>query len=390
MMSQNITNVELSNRFQAAYDLVNHSQGSKDANELIKGVELMLDTAQMCMSLGKALMMADGIRHVRGCINYKLHIKSYLSKQTSEAYFDQLLAHFPPYSNDIHSEDKSTMDVDEKLLKSLIRLDYVDDFTSYLRRFGMNSSRKAFAIALEEAFKLVTSEESNTKKSKTTYPILTMIDSYKPAATAKVCLPNEILDVMKRYPLEILSLHQQYRHDKAGGYLKVDILEALLSRAAANEVLTDVVLEIAGNSAFKLDEPNHLVWIEEVAGKVIGPETLKREFRGTNKMNDDIVAMLYYALCSPHFPADEVDSVMRQTTFMISSDIYVETMRLAVKAQKAPNEMFENKTASFIKTLFKRDRDTAQQLMNIPGIPRRRLMDEPVLRDLIMAGDLGL
>lgn len=388
-MSHTLSNAEIDQRFKQAYALVNGSLGSKDIAQLDQGHTLMRDTAKACLEMGKLEMMADGVRHVRGCITYPMMIEGYIKKNVPEAYLDRLLHYFSPYSNDILRVEKSTIDADEKLVKSFIRLDAIDDFSSMLRKFGMSGSRKAFALALDETLKTLELGTGGNVKA-LSVPVLTQIEAYKTSPTAKTCLPKEVLDVVQRYPLQLLNQHLKYRHQREGGFLRLEILDALLTRASCDEVLTDVVLEIAGNSAFKLDAYNHLIWIEETTGKVIGPERLKREVQDSSKDSDARIAMLYYMLCSPHFPADEISTALRLPSYMYDPTLYVEAMKLAVQHQAQPSELFDTKAAKFIKTMYKRDENTALKLIVIPGIPRRRLMDEPVLRDLIMAGDLGL
>lgn len=389
-MSQRITNVEIDSRFKDAYALVNGSLGKQDIAQLDEGVKLMRDTATLCMELGKLEMMADGIRHVRSCVSYKTHIESYRTKKMPESYFDKLLQHFSPYYNDICGAEKSTIDIDEKLMNSFIRLDSTHDYSALMRKFGLAGSRKAFAIALNESFKLPGAGENPDTKQRFSIPLLSVVDAYTPAPTAKACLPDEVLDVLQRHPVELLSQHWAHRNSKQGGYLKLPVLDLLFKRAGADEVFTDVLMEIASNSFFRLPERNHLVWIEEMTGTIIGHETLNRELIGMNKEEDDKIAMLYYILRSPNFPADEIANTLRNRAHLFSAAIHIEAMRGAITDQSESSEAFNDKVVIYIKAMHRHQPDAAVKMLDLPGIPRRRLMDEPALRDLLLAGDLGL
>ena len=109
-----------------------------------------------------------------------------------------------------------------------------------------------------------------------------------------------------------------------------------------------------------------------------------------NLDSDQKIAMLYYALSSENFPDDQISSMLRENRWERGTAVHTEAVRLAVQAQSSPSDVFDDKLATYIKTLCRRDYDIGVKLLDIPGIPRRRLMEEPVIRDLLLAGDLGL
>jgi len=389
-MSHTPANAELDSRFKAAYNLVNGSLGNKDIAQLDEGYKLMRDTASLCMGMGKLEMMADGIRHVRSCVTYKSLVESYKAKNTPEAFFDRVLYYFAPYQNEIGRIEKSTIDIDEKLIKSFVRLDSTSDYSSLLREYGLCGSRKAFAIALEESFKIHAAHQLAGSQPKFNISLLSAIEAYTPAPTAKACLPEEVLSILQRRPLQLLALHQEDRHHRQKGVLKLAVLEVLFKRAAADEVMTDVLLEIASHSAFKLVEHDHLVRIEELTGTVIDHKVLRGELNSYSKEDDEKIAMLYYVLCSRHFPADEVSSALRTAAYWNSPAVHLEAMRLAIQAQHSLSDEFDNKVATYIDVMQKHAHATAIQLLDLPGVPRRRVLEIPALRDLLLAGDLGL
>lgn len=389
-MSHTPTNAELDSRFKAAYNLVNGSLGSKDVAQLDEGHKLMHDTASLCMEMGKLELMANGIRHVRSCVTYKDLVESYRTKNTPEAFFDRVLHYFAPYQNDLDRIEKSTIDIDEKLIKSFVRLNSTNDYSNLLRSYGISGSRKAFAIALEESLKIHEAHQQAGTNPKFNISLLSAIEAYAPAPAAKACLPEEVLIILQRRPLQLLALHLEDRHQRQKGVLKLAVLDLLFKRAAADEVMTDVLLEIAKHSAFKLPEHDHLVRIEEMTETAIDPKALRGELNAYNKENDEKIAMLYYVLCSPHFPVEEVSGALRTAAYWHSPAVHLEAMRLAIQAQHSPSEVFDNKIATYVRVMQRHAQDIAIQLLDLPGIPRRRMMDVPELRDLLLAGDLGL
>lgn len=380
------SNEALQAQFNEIYTIVNHSQGSKDVQALRHGVAKMHKTVELCLKLGKLDIMASGIRHVRSCVVYQTHIDAYREKRMPEAYFDELLKHFHPYENDIRQQKKNRIDIDEKLILSLIHHSTISRPEELLRAFGLAGSRKAFAILLDAHFKRSAHLDGSSTE------VLPQINAYRRNARAQEALPEDIYAVLMKHPTQILAEHERYKHKQKGGFLRLDILKGLLARSSGNEIMMDVVLEMAANSLFKMSDIEHILWIEQ-QGIKIDPTQVIQGVTSSTADDLDCASAIYYMLLSPHCPLIKLEDAFRWGFALKSKDAYVEALRRACETYSADPQSqneFGAKVCTLIKQTLRRSEAYGIAMLDVKGLPRQELYQDEALRDRLMLGDLGL
>ena len=396
----NTTQQELEAHFEQACTLIIHSQAHQDREMLACGIELMKSTSAACRQRDDFSFLQPSLDRISASVDLPRHIRAYKTDKASGPYFDLLLAHFPPTLGDITRENDDPALV-TKLVKSLLqhdaershddRLLKTFDFNALLRHLGATSSKEGFALALDESFKRLDAQDIEPHwQQGFRVRVLPLINDYVQPKTTDQALPVEILDVLARHLFQILAEHNKYRQED-GGFLRLDVLQAMLAHSPSSERMTDVILEMARNSEYQLKATSHLLWIEQL-GIPVDVEKAARKLIGYANQ-DDRQAALYYLLSSPSVSARKLSQVLEKITNGIEPVVPMISLSAGIRTFKQDGEehnLFIDKSILLIKHLLVKDPNTAHAILGARWLPGKHIKKDHVLRDHMMASDLGL
>lgn len=396
---------ELEDRFEQARNLVGESQPFQDLSLLTAGVDLMKETAAACRQMNDFTTLAHGMARVQGVLLMNMNIEVYANHKSSDQYFNLLLANFTPSVSDVTRRGQ-TPKIDTKLVRSLLDHDAARgsddhllnslDFSGLLRHLGARGSEDAFALVLDECLKRLDAEDIKPRLQQSfSLDVLSLINDFRLAGswtdTHQQALPNSILDVLARHPFQILAEHNKYREASHGGFLHMRRLQAMLNHSPCSERMTDVVIEMVRNSAYKLQDNTELLWAEQL-GVAVDKDAAGRMLIGYASADQRQTA-LYYLLSSPKVSIGKFTQILNSINNVTEPLVHTMSLMMASKTFRQggeQDELFIDKAIALIKHVLSRDHRTAHTLLSAKWLPSKRVLKDHALRELRMASDLGL
>lgn len=390
-------------RFSDAHHLIIESQESQDPKMLSAGIQLMRKAQEdCCRAEGGARLAQDGVGQILGSINFQGCIKAYWLNKANRCYFEILLGAFKPSVEDV-TKFAYNNDINTRLVQSLIRHDSgngwnnyrlkTKEFSDLLGHLGAIGSRAAFARVLDECLRRLHEQSygSSGKQDTLKVQVLTQLNAFKQPNITKPALPAEILAVITQRPVLILAEHRKYKAGLSGGYLTMDVLQAWLDYCPGNEAVTDVILELAGNSLYKMRDVRQLIWAERL-GAAVDINEAGRKLREI-ATEDERVAALHYLLVSPQVESLSFSSILTKASRGFESAVSVLALSPVFNSpdERVANEdLFAEKAVLLTRYLLEKDRKTAIRIMDTKWLDPKKLMRDHVLRDHLIGTDLGL
>ncbi|AXH59658.1 hypothetical protein [Pseudomonas amygdali] len=394
---------DIETRFSEAHDLIVKSQVLQDTEMLSAGLQVMRAVREDCRRAeGGGALAQKGMGRIIGSIDFQACIKAYRSDKTKRHYFDMLLSNFQPAVRDI-TQHQHNKDINARLAQSLIRHDsgygwnnyklMTPEFDELLYHLGKLGSPVAFARVLDECLRRLHEQSygASGKQNPLRVEVLTRLNGFKQFDALKLALPPEVLTVLANHPFQILAEHRKHRNKISGGHLTMGILQAWLDHCPGNEAVMEIVLELAGNSFYKMQDTRQLIWAEQL-GLRIDAEKAGQKLKKFARGNEHATA-LHYLLASPQVASKTFSSILDQISngFESAASIYALSPLLDSPDKNAAKEdLLIEKTILLTRYLFEKDRKTAIRIMGNKWLEPKHFMADPVLRDHLIGADLGL
>lgn len=395
-----LTRKEVQDRFDEARALIARSQRLQDKDMLSEGTLVLRAALEDCRRIDAGARLSETCaREIYSAIDFSGAIEACRGKKEKRDYLSRLLYDFKPTVGDITGK-RHNQEIDTLLVKGLIRHDSghgwnnyalkTFDFNALLSHFGSKGSRAAFALVLDECLRRF-KELNQGGRQPLNVRILPLLNAFKQPDVTKPALPVEILKIIADRPFQILAEHRKYKREPSGGFLNMGVLQAILDHCPSNEAVMDVVLELVGNSLYEMNNPRQLIWAEQL-GVTIDTANVGQKLR-THAPEDHRVAALHYLLASPHVSVEDLSTIFEQTPKGFESNVAMLTLSALIDppdGDSKTNGLLTDKVVKLIRYLFETDRKTAVRIMGLKWFPPRVFMADPVLRDHLMAADLGL
>lgn len=370
---------------------------------LSTGLQAMRVVREDCRRTeGGAAIAQTGMGRIRSSIDFQECIKAYRGDKTKRHYFDMLLSAFQPTVQDI-TQHKHNKDINARLVKSLISHDsgygwnnyklMTPEFDELLYHLGTLGSPVAFARVLDECLRRLHEQSygASGKQNTLRVEVLTKLNGFKQFDALKPALPPEVLTVLATHPFQILAEHRKYRDKSSGGHLAMGILQAWLDHCPGNEAVMDVVLELAANSFYKMQDPRQLIWAEQL-GLCVDADEAGQMLKKYAIENEHVTA-LHYLLASPQVSSQNFSSILDQTSNGFESAVSIYALSPLLDSpdkRAAKDDLLIEKTVILTRHLFGKDRKTAIRIMDNKWLEPKHFMANPVLRDHLIGADLGL
>lgn len=400
---RNFTEKDIQTRFDEACTLITQSQPIQDQAMLSAGIKAMRSTLDDCCRMsGGARISEAGVKQIYSAIDFLGVIDACRGKKGNHDYLRALLYDFRPSVDHLTLKKRNKV-IDTMLAQSLIRHDSSNGWNNYrlktkefntlLGHLGAIGSQEAFARVLDECLRRLHEQSygSSGKPDPLRVEVLTLLNAFKQSDITKPALPAEILNVLTQRPFQILAEHRKYKAGFSGGHLTMGVLRAWLDHSPGNEGVMDVILELAGNSLYKMRDARQLIWAERL-GAAVDVDEAGQKLRDI-ATEDERVAALHYLLVSPHVESQSFSSILAQASRGFESAVSVLALSPVFNSsdERVANiDSFTEKVVLLTRYLFEKDRKTAIRIMDNRWLDPKQYMRDHVLRDHLIATDLGL
>lgn len=393
-MSNSVINASIDHEFDLAHEQLAQALAKRSLEALESAFSQYNHAICLAVDNQAFHILQKGIRHCQNAIPFSGLLEKVRAKILTNDFFQLILDHFPPSPSDFGGHVKNTIDMDERMVRSLLHHGHLGNHNVLLRSLSVASSRKAFGLVVDDYLNRMSLVSSIPKQHPGESGLFDQLNSYYPAPRATEALPDSVFAILMRYPTQILEEHLERRQKRTGSTLKLGILQGLYRRSLKDERMMDVVEEIASYSQFKLQEVEHVLWIEQIGIK-INPEIAQREILQQDwaKESSTAKAGLYYAFLSDSFPVDDLARLPRLTHYRPDAGALIYVVEKACQTYQANpdgNERFPLKVAVFIKSLLKRFPDVGNKLLTVADLPRQELVKDSEVRDHLLQVDLGI
>lgn len=383
----------------------------KDANKLSEGILLMRQTKQMCLRHDREYLFKEYEHKFTFSVDVAECARSYRANKNNERYLDLLLSSISPRVPDIidcvspHTKD----DVAAKLIKSFIQIalrrrsdSSVEwDIDRLLSHFAECQSDEAYCLLLDEQLLRLKEQDEGLRESQpiesSKFRLLSQLNNYTQHNTSRTTLPDIVIDTLAKHPFQLLAEHRKYSDVEnfltfsEGSSLDMHILKSLCYRHASNPAVMDVVIQIAGNSVYQMNDIRQVRWIEEI-GVSINIDEVVNTFKFHHRDHHKIAA-LYYLLCSPSLTKEKFATVVAKYTTPLPIDLVEECLATAFNEFQTACENDQrlfSRVSLLTGRMIEIDQDNVRTLMKSTRFPTEKVMRDGRLRDKLMASDLGL